>query len=114
MKNANEAYVVLTEKQIVQKMAGYKSAYTKMVNAAKTTKERKALEANRDAYLSKIETEIRKENKKSIQRRAGHLSWITRKANQSANSATTQTVTEKKSKTTSKKVCRCTSCSTKH
>lgn len=99
-----EKYVVLSEKEIKQKMAGYKSAYTKRINAAKTVKERKELEASRDAYLACIENSIREEQKKMVQRRAGHLSWVTRKANQEKN-ATTQS-TCKKNKT-HKKSCSC-------
>lgn len=110
MKNENEKYVVLTEKQIVQKMAGYKSAYTKLIKSAKTAKERKHLEDTREDYLGVIERAIRNENKKAIQRRAGHLSWITRRENQ--NSVKTiekkevKTATSTK-KTSCKKVCKC-------
>jgi len=72
---------VLTDEQIKQKMAGYKSAYTKKMNAAKTTKERKALEDGRFSYLAERLHEIMEQNKKQIQRRAGVLSWETRRRN---------------------------------
>jgi hypothetical protein len=101
-----EKYVVLSDKEIKQKMAGHKSAYTKRINAAKTSKERKELEAGRDAYLACIESAMRDEQKKMIQRRAGHLSWITRKANQEKVNAEAITTTCKKNKT-SKKSCSC-------
>ena len=77
----NDEIRVLTEKQIKQKLAGYKSAYTKKVNAAKTTKERKCLENGREAYVAERLHEIMEQNKKQIQRRAGVLSWETRRAN---------------------------------
>ena len=110
MKNEKEKYVVFTEKQIVQKMAGYKSAYTKLVKSAKTAKERELLELERQGYLDAIEHSIRTANKKAIQRRAGHLSWITRKSNQEKKQEMTTTETnknEKKSTRSCKKVCRC-------
>jgi len=102
--NESKKYVVLTEKEIKQKLAGHKSAYTKRVSAAKTAKERKALEAGRDAFISAIECEIRAENKKMIQRRAGHLSWITRKANQEK---TTSCCKKTSSNKAVKKTCSC-------
>lgn len=109
MKNEKEKYVVFTEKQIVQKMAGYKSAYTKLVKSAKTAKERELLELERQSYLDAIEHTIRTANKKAIKRRAGHLSWITRKSNQEKKleMTTTETNNEKKSTRSCKKVCRC-------
>ena len=109
MKNENEKYVVLTEKQIVQKMAGHKSAYTKLVKAARTVKERKHLESERDSYLGVIERAIRDENRKAIQRRAGHLSWITRNENKKARASVATASSCKKTSTKStKKTCRCT------
>ena len=101
-----EKYVVLSEKEIKQKMAGHKSAYTKRINAAKTAKERKELEAGRDAYLACIENAMREEQKKMVQRRAGHLSWITRKANQE-KAVTKATTTSCKKNKSSKKSCSC-------
>ena len=80
MSKSNEIRV-LNEKQIKQKLAGYKSAYTKKVNAAKTTKERKCLENGREAYVAERLHELMEQNKKQIQRRAGVLSWETRRAN---------------------------------
>lgn len=91
---------VLTEKEIKQKMAGYKSAYTKMVKATKTAKARKALEDARETYLGAIESTILAENKKAIQRRAGHLSWETRRANANKTVTRVNTATTKKQKTT--------------
>lgn len=99
-----EKYVVLNEKEIKQKMAGYKSAYTKRVKAAKTAKERKELESGRDAFIACIEKAIRDEQKKMIQRRAGHLSWITRKSNQEK---TVSTKTNKTTKNSRKSSCKC-------
>ena len=107
MKNEVETFTVLTEKQIVQKLAGYKSAYTKQVKAAKTARERKMLEAKREEFIGCIEHAIRNENRKAIQRRAGHLSWVTRRNNQAKQ---TEIMNEKKTAhrhTASKKVCRC-------
>lgn len=72
---------VLTEEKIKQKLAGYKSHYTRKVNAAKTAKERKALESKRDEYIAERLAELNEQNKKQIQRRAGVLSWETRRAN---------------------------------
>ena len=72
---------VLTEEKIKQKMAGYKSHYTRKVNAAKTRKERKSLETARESYLADRLAEIVEFNKKQIQRRAGFLAWETRRAN---------------------------------
>lgn len=103
--NESKKYVVLTEKEIKQKLAGYKSAYTKRVDAAKTAKERKALEAGREAFIAHIEEGIRSENKKMIQRRAGHLSWITRKANQEKKETCVCKKTSTKKST--KKSCSC-------
>lgn len=103
----SKKYVVLTEKEIKQKLAGYKSAYTKKVNAATSKKERKALEEGRDSYIALIESTIREENKKMIQRRAGHLSWLTRKANQEKSSACHTTTHACKSSKSSKKTCCC-------
>lgn len=99
-----EKYVVLSEKEIKQKMAGYKSAYTKRINAAKTAKERKELEAGRDAYLACIENAMREEQKKMVQRRAGHLSWVTRRANQEKTASNPTTCKKNK---TAKKSCSC-------
>ncbi len=72
---------VLTDEQIKQKLAGYKSHYTKKVKAAKTAKERKILENGREAYLAERLNEIMNENRKQIQRRAGVRSWESRRAN---------------------------------
>ena len=90
-------FTVLTEDKIKQKLAGYKSNYTKRVNAARTAKERKELEAKRDAYIGERETALREENRKQIQRRAGHLSWETRRANSAKrNAPRTETPAAKK------------------
>lgn len=107
--NKIENYVVLSEKEIKQKLAGYKSAYTKRVKAAKTAKERKALEANRESFISAIEENMRNENKKMIQRRAGHLSWETRRANQTKVVHTKDTTCKKSlsAKKSNKKTCCC-------
>lgn len=102
----NDEIRVLTEEQIKQKLAGYKSAYTKKVNAAKTTKERKCLENGREAYVAERLHEIMEQNKKQIQRRAGVLSWETRRANNANRDVKlTETKQTKKSvaKTASKK-----------
>jgi hypothetical protein len=102
----NDEIHVLTEEQIKQKLAGYKSAYTKKVNAAKTTNERKALEDGRFSYLAERLHEIMEQNKKQIQRRAGVLSWETRRANcAKRNVKPTETKQTKKpvAKTASKK-----------
>ena len=88
-------FTVLTEDKIKQKLAGYKSNYTKRINAARTAKERKELEAKRDAYIGERETALREENRKQIQRRAGHLSWETRRANNAKRTATETTATKK-------------------
>lgn len=72
---------VLTEEKIQQKMAGYKSAYTKKINSAKTAQERKALLDARDEFLANRLSEIQKENKHQIMRRAGVMSWETRRQN---------------------------------
>lgn len=88
-----EAMKVLTEKEIKLKMAGYKSCYTKKINAAKTAKEKKFLEKNRETWLQEIEQRIVAENKKMIQRRAGVLSWETRRK----NAQQSETVVAKKS-----------------
>lgn len=102
----NDEIRVLTENQIKQKLAGYKSAYTKKVNAAKTTKERKCLENGREAYVAERLHEIMEQNKKQIQRRAGVLSWETRRANNAKRNVKqieTQQTKKCVSKTTPKK-----------
>ena len=102
----NDEIRVLTKNQIKQKLAGYKSAYTKKVNAAKTTKERKCLENGREAYVAERLHEIMEQNKKQIQRRAGVLSWETRRANnakRNVKQAETQQTKKCVSKTASKK-----------
>lgn len=102
----NNEIRVLTENQIKQKLAGYKSAYTKKVNAAKTAKERKCLENDREVYVAERLREIMEQNKKQIQRRAGVLSWETRRANSAKrNVKQVETKQTKKpvSKTASKK-----------
>lgn len=73
--------VVLTSRQMQQKLAGYKSNYTKRVKSAKTEKERKALENGREAYVERMKKMLDEQNRKQIQRRAGFLSWKTRRAN---------------------------------
>lgn len=75
---------VLSEKEISQKMAGFKANYSRRINQAKSSKERAALENAKEEYLNSCMERIIAENKKQIQRRAGVLSWKTRRANQSA------------------------------
>ena len=81
------AIKVLSEKEISQKMAGFKANYSRRINQAKSSKERAALENAREEYLNSCMERIVAENKKQIQRRAGVLSWETRRANQSAGQA---------------------------
>lgn len=105
MKKENEIKV-LTETEIKQKLAGYKSHYTKKVNSAKTDKERKNLESKREEYLAERLAEIQKENRHQIMRRAGVLSWETRRANsQKRTVPSTETKQTKKpvAKTTAKR-----------
>lgn len=101
MSKSNEIRV-LNEKQIKQKLAGYKSAYTKRVNAAKTEKERKCLENGREAYLAERLHEIMEQNKKQVQRRAGVLSWETRRANIAKSNANPTAIKQNKKSHTSK------------
>ena len=92
----NDEIRVLTEKQIKQKLAGYKSAYTKKVNAAKTAKERKCLENDREVYVAERLHELMEQNKKQVQRRAGVLSWETRRANIAKSNANPTAIKQNK------------------
>jgi hypothetical protein len=96
---------VLTEKEITQKMAGYKANYNRKVNAA-TGNERKALEDARDEFIANRENAIRTENQHNKMVRAGYLAWETRRANcQKRRVTDTQTTSAKKS--TKKTTCTC-------
>lgn len=77
------AIKVLSEKEINQKMAGYKASYNRKVNQAKGA-ERTKLENGRENYLAECMKGIVEQNKKSVQRLAGFKSWETRRANQAA------------------------------
>lgn len=77
---------VLSERKIQQKMAGYKSAYSKKIKAAVNSKERMKLMKERDSFLEEKEEDIRYQNRKAIQIRAGKLSWETRRKNESVKS----------------------------
>lgn len=77
---------VLSERKIQQKMAGYKSAYSKKIKAAVNSKERMKLMKERDSFLEAKEEDIRHQNRKAIQVRAGKLSWETRRKNESVKS----------------------------
>lgn len=83
-KKTNEIKV-MSEKEINQRMAGFKASYSRRINQAKTTKERASLEKNKLQYLNECMQRLVAEKKKSIQRMAGVKSWETRRANQSAN-----------------------------
>ncbi|MBR4316262.1 MAG: hypothetical protein IKP65_04740 [Alphaproteobacteria bacterium] len=75
---------VLTEQKIKQKMAGYKSAYSKRIKAATNSKERSKLMKERDSFLASKEKEILDLNRKAVQVRAGKLSWVTRRKNEAS------------------------------
>jgi hypothetical protein len=77
MEKSLSKYEVLSETKIRQKIAGYKSAWTKRIKAAKPS-ERKKVYAKSVVELARVEKDIREFNKKQIQRRAGAKSWITR------------------------------------
>lgn len=96
--------VVLTSRQMQQRLAGYKSNYTKRVKSAKTEKERKALENGREAYVERMKKMLDEQNRKQIQRRAGFLSWKTRRANDAVASRPAVEQTEKTARKAVKKV----------
>lgn len=79
MKKTEEV-TVLSEKEIRQKLAGYKANYNRELNKA-TGNERKSKEDARDQFFANIEKKIREENQHNKMVRAGHLSWETRRAN---------------------------------
>lgn len=89
---------ILTETQIKQKLAGYKSHYTKRVNAAKTAQERVALEAQREAYISERLAELNAENLHQFRRRAAFRAWETMRARQAEEVNQLQNATIKTTK----------------
>lgn len=83
MEKSLSKYEVLSEAKIRQKIAGYKSAWTKRIRAAKPS-ERKKIYAKSVVELARVEKDIREFNKKQIQRLAGAKSWVTRRINEEA------------------------------
>lgn len=79
-KSSVSTPVVLSPEKIKQKLAGYLANYNRKVNSA-SAKEKKALEESRGDFMKEREKEIFEANRKAVQRRAGYLSWETRKKN---------------------------------
>ena len=101
--NANDIKV-LTEKEITQKMAGFKANYNRRLNKA-TGDERKSMVAARDQYFANKEKTLREENQHNKMVRAGYLAWETRRSNSQKRRVTsTQTTATKKS---TKNTCPC-------
>ena len=72
--------VVLSSEKIKQKLAGYLANYNRRLNKA-AGKEKRELEASRQEFMDERKAEILEQNRKAVQRRAGYLSWETRKKN---------------------------------
>lgn len=85
MKMNENAFPVLSEDQIKHKMAGYKSAYQRRINQTKSNSEKKKLCDGMELWLKEKYDAIMAENKKAVQRRAGHLSWETRRMNEKSD-----------------------------
>ena len=87
MKN-KEMPQVMSEQQIKQKMAGYKASCKRRINAAKTTDEKRRLEAEMEKYVAEKQQEMLEQNRKARQRLAGYRAWETRRNNlKAANEA---------------------------
>lgn len=85
MKAEEMTFQVLSNEQIKRKMAGYKSVYQRWINHAENKAERKKLCDKMESWLKEKYDGIMSENKKAIQRRAGHLSWETRRMNEKSD-----------------------------
>ena len=90
MKN-KEMPQVMSEQQIKQRMAGYKASCKRRINAAKTTDEKRRLEAEMEKYVAEKHHEMLEQNRKARQRLAGYRAWETRRRNIEAAKETRKT-----------------------
>lgn len=100
-----EKMTVWTEQKIQQKMAGYKAAYTRMVNGT-TGKAREQLENNRETWLNEKLEAIQNENKErkhQIRVAAAYKAWDTIRSKKTRITSTDKTQSKHSAKPQTKK-----------